>query len=186
VARLENYGFAALYLNRKGYEDRAEKLLKELEAMGYHRRLQSSGGQQVVVLLHPKPKPVMPLGESLTFGSGWHARLDDGIRWANDDAVMSYFNPYDRPLTAKVRLKLMGVTPRDLTLALNDHPVGTMAVTEQPLDWPLELVLVPGVNCIKLSSSSPAVRLGTGRYQLRTFGLQESSIEVLAPPVNAE
>jgi hypothetical protein len=41
-----------------------------------------------------------------------------------------------------------------------------------------QLTLVPGVNRFKLRSQEPAVRVDSGRYQLRTFGLQESSIKI--------
>lgn len=183
VRRLEQYGFSALYLNRKGYEDRAEKLLHELEALGYTRHLQSGGGQQVVVFLHPTEKPTLPLGRSLTFGRGWHPRPEDGVRWASDDATFSYFNPYDQPLTATVRLELVGVTPREVVLKQNGKQVSTVHTAEGPVVLELaNFELAPGVNRFCLHSPEPAKRLSSGRYQLRTFGLKSSTIRVHAGP----
>ena len=46
-------------------------MLGELEKLGYGERLESAGGQQVVVLLNPHRDPVMPLARELTFGRGW-------------------------------------------------------------------------------------------------------------------
>ncbi|MBI4626341.1 MAG: hypothetical protein HY736_24375 [Verrucomicrobia bacterium] len=182
VRRLEAYGFAALYLSRKGYEDRAERLLKELSALGYDRRIESMRGQQVVVLLRPKPNPVLPLGRALTFGLGWHPRTNAGVRWANRDAVLSYFNPYDHPITADLRLTLVGVNERDVSFVQAGRVLRTIQVGETPvaLNVP-QLVLAPGVNVMVLRSPKPAVRVGTGQYQLRTFGLQDSSIKVISP-----
>lgn len=181
VRRLEAYGFAALYLNRKGYEDRAERWLKELAVLGYDRKIEGIRGNQVVVLLRPNPRPVLPLGRAFTFGLGWHPRDRESVRWANSDAVMSYFNPYDRAITAHVRLKLVAVSDRDVQLEHAGRVVrtvraGTTAVTLEISD----LVIPPGVNLFALRSNQKAMRLGTGRYQLRTFGLQESSIRVLS------
>ena len=51
-----------------------KKLLRELGQMGYTRQLQGTGGQQIVVFLHPTEKPTLPLGRALTFGRGWHPR----------------------------------------------------------------------------------------------------------------
>jgi phosphoglycerol transferase len=183
VQRLESYGFGALYINRKGYEDRAERLLTELSVLGYDRRIQSAQGQQVVILLNPSAKPVFPLGRSLTFGQGWHP-ASGGMRWANADAVVSYFNPYDYPISAAIRLKLVGATEREVALEHEGKEVGRVRVGIEPsvIDLP-NLMLEPGVNRFKLRSREPAVRMGSGRYLLRTFGLRESSITVSAAGV---
>jgi hypothetical protein len=183
VRRLERYGFAALYINRKGYEDRAERLLNELATLGYDHRLQGSGGQQVVVLLNPHKSPILPLGRALTFGRGWHPRPEDGVRWANDDAVMSYFNPYNRPLSAELRLDLVGVSARDVILEQNGRRVHAVKTGEQPVEMVLpKLELAPGVNRFLLHSPEPAIRIGSGRYLLRTFGLKSSSIRIHPAP----
>jgi hypothetical protein len=104
------------------------------------------------------------------------------VRWASGDAVMSYFNPYDQPLVAELRLQLMGVSPRLVTLEHEGRPVAEARTGEQAVELALtRLELAPGVNQFKLRSSEPAQRLGTGRYQLRSFGLRESSIQVTVP-----
>ena len=62
--------------------------------------------------------------------------------------------------------------------------VGRVRVGIEPsvIDLP-NLMLGPGVNRFKLRSWEPAVRMGSGRYLLRTFGLRESSITVTAAGV---
>ncbi len=184
VHRLESYGFAALYLNRKGYEDRAERLLSDLAALGYTRRLQSRGGFQVVVLLNPTAQPKLPLGRVLTYGQGWHPRPpDDPVRWASGDAAISYFNPHDRPITADLRFELTAVSPREVTLRHEGKPLRTVPVAEGPTELRIpDLQLVPGVNRFTLVSSAPPVRTGGGRYRLRTFGLKEAAIRIVLPP----
>jgi hypothetical protein len=183
VRRLESYGFAALYLNRKGYEDRAEKLLGELASLGYDRLLQGSGGQQVIVMLNPHRQPVLPLGRALTYGLGWHPRPEDGVRWASDAAAMSYFNPYDTPLTADLRFEIVGVSPREVILELNGKPVQSVRTGDAPVEMTVtKLDLAPGVNRFTMRSPEPARRLSTGRYQLRTFGLKDASIRIIPGP----
>lgn len=183
VRRLEKFGFAALYINRKGYEDRAERMLRELEALGYPRQLTGRGGEQVVVLLHPATKPVLPLGRTMTLGRGWYPRPEAGVRWAAEDAALSYFNPHSKPLEAALRLELVGVSPRDLILELNGRPLITKPVKDEPvaIDLP-RVLLAPGVNQFTVRSVQPAKRLSTGRYQLRAFGLKSSSIKIVATP----
>lgn len=179
VQRLESYGFSALYINRKGYEDRAEKILGELDALGYRHRLQGAGGQQVVVVLNPSAAPKLPLGRSLTFGQGWHPRQEDGVRWAVKEAALAFFNPQPAPIEAALRLELVGVTEREVVFEHNDRVVRTLRLGPTPtvLELPA-LRLEPGVNRFMLRSREPAKRLGTGRYQLRALGLANSSIRV--------
>lgn len=179
VLRLESYGFAALYLNRKGYEDRAERILGELAQLGYTRRLQGSGGQQVIVMLNPTAQPKIPLGRALTFGQGWHPRTEGGVRWASGDAVLSYFNPHAAPLDAELRLAVVAGSPRAVVLEHNGRAVHTFRIGDAAAELHLPaLKLTPGVNQFALRSDRPAQRLSAGRYQLRAFGLKESAIVI--------
>ncbi len=185
VERLERYGFAALHVNRKGYEDRAARLLEELTTLGYTRRLEGARGHQVVVLLNPSPTPDRPLGRTLTFGQGWHPQLEDGLRWANDDGVLSYFNPYDQAIEVDLQFSLVATDEREIGLEHEGRRVAAVRVGADPVTLRLpRLALPPGVNRFALVSSQRPVRLGTGRYQLRTFGLRSSAIAVVGgvPP----
>lgn len=187
VRRLEEYGFAALYLNRKGYEDQADHLLRELSDLGYDRRLQSRHGSQVVVLLRPVANPHLPLARVPTYGQGWHQMPDNGVRWAFADAMMSYYNPFAEPITVDLELSLMAVGPRTLTLACEGRPVGLMRAEQgkHVMQAP-GLVLAPGVNRFRLESDEPPERQGQGRYQLRSFGLSRASFRIRAAPYKPE
>lgn len=179
VRRLESYGFSALYLNRKGFKDRAEGLLNELAALGYDRRLQGTGGQQVVVFLNPVAQPKKPLARSLTYGRGWNPRLDDGVRWASGDAALTYYNPFDHPVVAEISLELIGVTPRPVEVVSGGRVAGRVQAGAEAATLELPpLDLAPGVNSFQLRSSEPAKRLGRERYQLRSFGLVDARIRI--------
>jgi hypothetical protein len=180
IHQLERHGFAAVYLNRKGFEDRGEKFLRELAALGYDRRLEARGGNQVAILLQPSARPEPPLAVAPTYGRGWHPRSESGWRWAYDDAALSYFNPYNHPITVDLEFKIMGVDSREITLENNDQVVrrfGTMDAASDVVIPALELK--PGVNRLRLSSDRPAIRQNAGRNQLRAFGVQESTVHVI-------
>ncbi len=183
VRRLEECGFAALYLNRKGYEDRADRILEELAAMGYDRRIQGRLGNQVVVLLRPADRPHLPLARVPTYGRGWHLLPDNGVRWAYEDAVMSYYNPFDEPITIELSLALRAVGPRRLSLTHEGRSIGAMHAdqVEQVLRV-TELVLPPGVNRFRLESDEPPERRSQGRYQLLSFGLAKATLRIRAAP----
>jgi phosphoglycerol transferase len=183
VRRLEQHGFAALYINRKGFEDRAERILQDLTALGYTDRLQSRLGHQVVVPLHPAKEPRLPLARVLTYGRGWHLPADGGVRWAFDDAVMSYYNPFDRPITVELSFGLLAASPRTITLLHEDRPVASLATDQTRQDFRVPaLELPPGVNRFRLISDRPPERQGAGRYQLRSFGLARNWLKVNSAP----
>lgn len=178
VRRLESYGFSALYINRRGFADSAQKLLADLKALGYEQKIETTRGQQVVIPLHPKSPPKLPLGRTLTFGAGWHPRPNGEVRWANDDASFSYFNPYPHPLSVRLQLTLVGVNERELTIEHHGRRVGALRIGKERATLTLaDLVLPPGVNVLHLRSSAPAVRVGTGAYSLRTFGVVQVKLE---------
>lgn len=186
VRRLERHGFAALYLNRKGFADGGDHLLRELAALGYARQLRSPNGEQIAVLLQPATRPEPPVAAALTFGRGWHAAADDGWRWAYGDGALAYFNPYAAPVTAALRLRLAAATPRTVHL---EHK-GRVALTAEAGAPPgvlveVRLELDPGVNTFKLRSDQPATRQGDGRHPLRAFAIEEKSVHVTIKPARS-
>lgn len=177
VRRLEEYGFAALYINRKGYADRAGSLLRELDELGYQRRLEGPKGDQVVVPLRPAANPRPPLSESMTFGQGWHQRPDAGVRWAYGEAALSYYNPYAYPLSVDVRLTLAAVAPRRVVFAWEGEVVRELAAEREPREHLLAgLVLAPGVNRFSLHSPAKARRDPAAQQQLRSFGVRDVTV----------
>ena len=62
VARLESYGFAAIYLNRNGFTDQGAQVLDALTQMGRNRKIESDRGDLVCVFLKPSPQPILPDG----------------------------------------------------------------------------------------------------------------------------
>ncbi len=180
--RLEAYGFSGLYVNRRGFEDQADALLRELRAGGYERQIVSPRGQQVVVLLEPSPQPKLPLARGFSFGRTWHPRAENGVRWAHDDAVLSYFNPYDYALSVDVALQLVAVTDGDLNLTHQGRVLRRVRVGPEPVTVELAQVeMAPGINFVNLSTDIRARRVSSGQYQLRSFGLGDARIRVTAP-----
>lgn len=183
VHQLENYGFAALYIDRRGYADRGEALLRELTALGYARGPVSPRGDQVTVLLKPSGRPDAPIAKAFTYGQGWHAVADAGWRWAYGDAALSYFNPYPHAIVTEIRLNVVAASERELRLERNGKLVGKFSAGVTPRSVVLPRVeLAPGVNRFQLRSHTPAIRQGG---QLRSFGVEEKSVRVARIPSTA-
>ncbi len=176
LRRLERYGFAALYFNRKGFADGGAKLLAELAALGRTRLVEGRQGEQVVVFLQPSPNPEYPLARRLNFGHGWHSARPGEPRWAYGPAAMSYFNPQARPLEVKVRLVMSGVGERNLTIRLNGKERFDTRIEGPRNEINLKLTLKPGINRFDIASLEPAVRESNEPGQLRSFAVHESRV----------
>jgi len=184
VARLERYGFGAVYFHRDAFADRGEALLRELAAAGRTERLDCPDHAQVAVLLRPEGDPEKPLARRPTFGRGWHSPRANEPRWAYGDAALSYFNPLDEPVRARLRLDLTSAGERDLAVRLNGRLAATARLLAERQVVDCEVELIPGVNRIDLDSVQPPVRASQGRNQLRSFGVFHLTLD-LTPDATA-
>lgn len=182
IKTLESFGFAALYLNRSGFKDRGTGLLAELDSLGYKRRIQSQLGGQILVPLHPAPSTVLPLARGVTFGQGFYATSLEDTRWAYDDAVFSYHNPYAVPLQAELKLQASTSTPGTIELLLNEQALHRFRYDHgQPPQAGIALLLRPGVNIFKIRSDAKVLRRNDTMYSLRKIGIHKASITPLVP-----
>ena len=176
VHRLEHYGFAALYLNRRGFADGAEKILAELRALGRTNVIAGALGEQVVVLLEPNPAPTLPLARTLTFGHGWHSARPGEPRWGYGPAALSYYNPAPEPQPAIVQLSVAATGTRTVEIAFNDTKVTTARIGEIRQELSLQVTLRPGFNRFDLTSTEPARRLSQERGHLRSFAVHATRV----------
>ena len=62
ISRIESYGFAAVYGNRRGLEDKGDGILKSMRELGYTEVIESKAGDLFCVLINPAPHPILPAG----------------------------------------------------------------------------------------------------------------------------
>ena len=63
VHNIENYGFAAVYVNRNGFEDKGAGILQSFRKLGYTEVIESQAGDLFCVLIHPAADPILPSGK---------------------------------------------------------------------------------------------------------------------------
>ncbi len=61
VHQLEDEGFSALYVNRNGFADKGEFLIKTLQSAGLNDLIENDRGTLFCVLLKPSAQPVLPV-----------------------------------------------------------------------------------------------------------------------------
>jgi hypothetical protein len=187
VRALESYGFAAIYLNRRGFADRGEALLAELAALGRKEQIEGLRREQIVVRLRPAENPAPPMARTLTFGRGWQ-RPPAGAppggawaepRWAYEAATMSFYNPYREARWFALRLRMSGAGKvRSLRMAVNDAEQLSVKLDREEREFRLRVRLGPGSNRFDFTSAEPAVRLSEERRQLRMFAMHAAEVSL--------
>lgn len=180
VPRLERYGFAAIYLNRRGYKDEGESVIKALRELGYPKMIEGEYSQ-VAVVLNAVADPELPLGTILTPGEGWYSRVESqsgvDVRWAHGPSALMYFNPMDRPLPVNVELTLVGAGDRTVEVSFRGKILTEARIGETPVVLPpVPIELHPGINRIDVRTEEPTVRMIRKQYGLRSVGLVKSKV----------
>ena len=129
AATLEKYGFGAIYLNRKGFTDQAQSLIKQLADAGKTQVLEDEVREQVCILLNPSATPELPPpGDRvpLRFDSGWTA-VQSGPsgtqHWTGGAASLSFFNPHGSYASYSFKGQVGSMSPRRFSIEVNGKEV---------------------------------------------------------------
>lgn len=182
VPKLQQCGFAAICIDRRGYENGARELLADFRRLGVTPMMVSPSGDQIVLPLQPARHPTLPLATRLTFGEGWN-RPGSGLnRWAYGPASMAYFNPEAVPIKVDLMLVVTGEGSRRFTLSANDRPLVATKIdaSAQTIRVP-SLELLPGITRFDLSTAEPAVRTSEERSRLRAFAVRNVRLALHDP-----
>jgi hypothetical protein len=195
VRALESYGFSAIYLNRRGFADRGDRILAELAAMGRTHRIEGARREQIVVFLKPSLTPVPPMARTLTFGRGWQ-RPQPGSpsggawaepRWAYESATMSCYNPYREARWFALRLRMSGAGPkRSLRMSVNATEQLHVKLGSAEQEFRVRVRMEPGPNRFDFESPEAAVRLSQERRQLRMFAVHAADVILADGPDRPE
>jgi len=159
---LERYGFAAIYLNRRGYQDHGESLLKQLQAAGYTQVIEDEIHDQFCVLLNPSATPVLPPPATrVTFEltGGWVRDADSpaGVQhWAASNSQLSFFSPEKSVMSYALNTQVGSLTPQRVSIEVNGKEVWSFALAGNQLA-PAQITFDarPGINQIAFRTDSP-------------------------------
>ena len=62
ITKIQTYGFAAVYVNRNGFQDKGEGLYQGMRQLGYTEVIESKVGDLFCVLIRPDAHPILPAG----------------------------------------------------------------------------------------------------------------------------
>ncbi len=190
VAALERTGFAALYVRRDAFADRAAALDSALAAAGRERLLDR--GNQLVFRLRPAVAPLLPdasdplyhlnwdgtapspAQSAVLLGEGWFQWERDGARawrWAGADATLFVYCAGEKPATLRLEGELTAVAQTRVAFQLDstrhEQPLRASQSTAFSTVFPLR----PGMNTLRLSADLRPRRAGPNDPRQLGFNL---------------
>ncbi len=190
VAALERAGFAALYVRRDAFADRAAMLEAALTAAGRERLLDR--GNQLVFRLRPATAPLLPdandplhhlnwdgtppspAQSAVLLGEGWFQWERDTARawrWAGADATLFVYHASAQPGTLRLDGELTAIAPTLLTLQLGSTRHEQPLRASQPVTFSVVFPLRPGMNTLQLSADLRSRRAGPNDPRQLGFNL---------------
>ncbi len=129
AAALEKYGFSAVYINRKGYPDHGEALIKGLADAGHKVIAEDDRHDQVCVALNPSPTPELPHSDDraqVLLRSGWTVKEHTPIenrQWADRNATLTFFSESPKYTSYNFKAVVASVTPRRVAIFVGGKEV---------------------------------------------------------------
>jgi len=174
VARLEEYGFSGVLVDRRAYADGGERLLAGFTKAGRRILFDEEGGGRAFVRLNPRPEPRLP-DAAPRLGEGWFGRAQAEGVWARStEAQVILDNSNDAPRLVRLSFELTVAKPRKVVL----YQAGRSLASWEPdptvsVDG-LEVVLAPGESRLVFGTDQPAALVEVGnRMRMATFAVKD-------------
>ncbi len=196
IAELERAGFAALWIDPRGYADGGKKLLAELEAAG-RKGLEAPAQANgiLVVRLHPAAQPVTPDYHDPRLHERWNERAPDSRplvlalpgwfpaeydgaaqwRWATRGAAIGLWCE-GGPAHATLRFRLGGLARNAVTLRLNGRDLTAVSPGPEAREIPVDLAA--GLNTLEWTLHGETFHPGGADPRELGFMVENLSVSV--------
>jgi hypothetical protein len=169
VNSLENAGFGAVIINRKGYQDGGKKLIHGFLEAG--KSVIADSPDMIAFVLQPAIHPVLPLG--VLMSKGW-SHDEPEQRWAV--AMVAEVDIQNSTLQGRksdIRFGLKGLHSQNITISVNDVILEKVALTggADPFPVHLALDLVPGLTRVKIATDVKPARPDNGDMRMLSFAI---------------
>jgi phosphoglycerol transferase len=189
VAELEKYGFGAIYLCRKGYQDNGESLLKQIIEAGRTNLIEDEIKEQVCIRLQPAAQPQKPATDALALlipRAGWTAteRTTGGVRrWSAGNARLDFFNPARAGTPYSLKCQIGSPTARLVVIRHGGREIwrgqlaaGQMAVVDAVVE------AAKGNNVLEFLTDTPPIPAGPNTQQVIAFAVIDLKISRMGAP----
>jgi hypothetical protein len=181
AAALKATGFAAIYINRKGFTDGGVALIDGLAASGYPNLIESPAHDLACVSLAAvtTPKPAQSLAR---FTRGWYPEegnpKGDSWRCSSGDGEVLLQNDSDHDQNVQISFQLVSHSPRTVQLHAGDQLVyQSPPLTPERVSHFLTFRLPPGTTRLWFKTEPPVTFPGNRDTRLLSFVLYNFHVD---------
>ncbi|HSH38665.1 MAG TPA: hypothetical protein VK993_07760, partial [Chthoniobacterales bacterium] len=176
VQLLERYGFAAIWINRKGYADDAASLVASLRNAGRADVLAQSA-DLVCIRLDPATRPALPP----VFPPPWYnleGTAQHNRRWSAGDATVVLFNqePSAKPARVTFAIDVLGTRQVEISTPVNQIVFARKLSSGSLASVAIDLNLTPGENVISFRTDRLGELPGNGDPRPLAFNIQDFAV----------
>jgi hypothetical protein len=183
AAKLEQYGFGAIYLNTKAFKDGGSKLVDDLRDAGKPVFIESSKKDLVAIRLTPAAVRSMPEIPPF-YGPGWSVGgdpWDDRCAVARE-ATIEFWNTQKESTRTSIQFGLVALKQRHVRITFNSGLFDDFDLqpNAERTIGPKVVTLVPGKNTMRFETDVPPSLPGNGDPRKLTFlirGLKETRLK---------
>ena len=186
VHLLERYGFAAVWINRKAYEDRAAALMADFRTAEKYKTIAKSA-DFVCIALDPVPHPVLP-PEFPPPWSGIEGSPADNWRWSAGSADVILHNGDALPKQVRLSCGIATLQPRVVEVLSGAETLARAVLDKTNPFGSIEFTttLQPGPNRLHFRTDAPGAVPGNGdprslAFRIQNFRLDYSPAAAAAP-----
>jgi hypothetical protein len=172
ATKLESYGFSAVMINRKGFEDKGIRLINDL--VKSNRPVIEDNGELIAIRLNPSSAPIFP-NSPPAFSIGWSGKEGD-LRWAiSKRAEITLWNNGNKPKLATFEFGIFALKPGKVKIGVNDKILQNLSLDISGLAVNFKsppVILVTGQNSLFIQTDIPPELPGNGDLRKITFGIK--------------
>ena len=182
---VERAGFAAIYINRKGYADHGAALISSLQSLGYNTVIESPAHDLLCVLLKPSATPSLPAPPP-QFTTGWYGEEGDpkGERWqcSSGDGEILLHNDSGREEAVHISFQLASHSPRTARLLVDGRLVyESPSLSPEKVSHFFSFWLQPGTTKLSFTTDPPVRFPGNPDRRLLGFILYNFQVTKAEP-----
>lgn len=178
ITALESYGFSALYLNRKGYEDRAERLIQAIRQTG--KRAVAESSDLIAFRLEPARNPLLPQATVFKYGAGFYPEeRNPTARWSWSRGNAELVLDCGKAGSGEFRFRINTLKNRHVWLVFAGERHLILTPDKLNADVRVQLPLTQEEKIVRLETDVPAEPPGTGDLRDLAFSLENVSLACL-------
>ncbi|WP_330114619.1 hypothetical protein SA496_24510 [Pseudomonas sp. JS3066] len=173
---LENSGFSGIYIDRRGYEDRAISLQAAISTQLNQPPIESPDGTKIFYKLSPVSNNPEQYKEVLDTGFyNWEGN-PGSFAWSKGTSRLSFQGEEKRPTKYKVEFKLNTLTPRSVTILFDNQERILNIRPGSPTTVELQIETEQGKIEINFKTDEPPTQPGVDDKRFLAFGIRDLRI----------